>query len=182
MGFSLLCYPPFWVIKHDAVVRRSLTVGKVLGICQSGCRSLCTCLCKLPPPPPQGNIGQEWGFLRLLTLYPARGGGRLIHFFALPSQGGGDLVHFGVCFALCMWGGGLVFTPLPCPSKKEGHFNNPVVKKPKLSSNCGDTDCRRLHCWPSLSCDGEFIFAVELQSSNCDPFVCQPVQMSVKVH
>ena len=66
-------------------------------------------------------------------------------------------MYFGVSFAL--WGGGLVyFSPLPCPRQKEGHVNNPVGK---LSSNCGDTDCRRLHFdGSSLSCDGEFIFAV----------------------
>ena len=27
----------------------------------------------------------------------------------------------------------------------------------------------------SSSCDGEFIFAVKLQSSTCDPFVCWPL-------
>ena len=73
-------------------------------------------------------MGHGWGFVRLLTLCLARGGGGLIHFFALPFQRGGGLVHFSVCFALC--GGGLVdFSPLPCPSKNEyGHFNNPVGK------------------------------------------------------
>ena len=71
-----------------------------------------------------------------------------------------------------------IFYSVTLSEQKEGHFNNPVGK---LSSNIVEIQTAEDYIpdGSSLSCDGEFIFAVELQSSNCDPFVCQPVQNSV---